>query len=399
MARPFSLHRRPSKKIKRPIYFARFADPGDFPTTVTTRETSKVRAEAWALAELERRRAITAKRAERLANPTVAEYAAGFWEPTGFYAESRRVRGKSVSRGHLDIQESYTRNHVLPKWGHLPVAEITTAAVDRWVVQLHQAGTLAPATINKILQCLRSLLDGAVSIGAIAFNPATNVKPVYVTTVERGVLTDDEVRAVLVWPGPWRDYRMYALNTLAFATGARMGELRGLPVDAVHANHIEIRQSWEEKYGLKPPKYGSVRAVPISPHVSAVMQRLIEETRPTSLVFYGAAGLDRPMSKSHIEKNLHRAIVRMKTPAGLTAAERPAVTARISAELTARNIGVHSWRHKLNTVLRSAGVPDAKIRLLTGHRSSAMTDWYTRFQATDFTDVATVQTSLLESAV
>ena len=59
------------------------------------------------------------------------------------------------------------------------------------------------------------------------------------------------------------------------------------------------------------------------------------------------------------------------------------------------NVGFHSWRHKLNTLLRAAGVPDAKIRLLTGHRSKEMTDWYTQFLETDMVDVTEAQVRLL----
>ena len=65
------------------------------------------------------------------------------------------------------------------------------------------------------------------------------------------------------------------------------------------------------------------------------------------------------------------------------------------AEIEMRNVAFHSWRHKLNTLLRAAGVPDAKIRLLTGHRSKEMTDWYTQFLHTDLTDVTAVQTRAL----
>ena len=68
---------------------------------------------------------------------------------------------------------------------------------------------------------------------------------------------------------------------------------------------------------------------------------------------------------------------------------------KVLAEIKARDVGSHSWRHKLNTLLRAAGVPDAKIRLLTGHRSREMTDWYTGFLETDMADVTEAQVKLL----
>ncbi|MBD3666459.1 MAG: site-specific integrase [Kangiella sp.] len=267
-----------------------------------------------------------------------------------------------------------------------------------WIISLHKSGTLAPATVNKILQCFRSLLAGAVSAGYIPHNPASNVEPVKMTHRKRGVLTDDEVRELLQWPGPWTDYRHYAINTLAFATGARIGEIRGLHVKDVHTDRVDILYSWEEGYGLKEPKYGSVRSVPISEHVYSVLEKVVTDYRPTSLLFYGAKSHDRPVSKTWIEKGLHRALVRMMMPEisdDTPEKKRAEIVRGVENQLKERNIGVHSWRHKLNTVLRSAGVPDSKIRLLTGHRSEGMTDHYTRYAAADFSDVRTIQTALL----
>jgi hypothetical protein len=34
-----------------------------------------------------------------------------------------------------------------------------------------------------------------------------------------------------------------------------MGEIRGFLVENAKADHVEIRHSWEEGSGLKPPKY------------------------------------------------------------------------------------------------------------------------------------------------
>ncbi|MFA7567503.1 MAG: tyrosine-type recombinase/integrase [Alkalispirochaeta sp.] len=397
-ARPYALYRRYRTKTKY-SYYARLRDPetGKLTKTVATGKTSKREADEWVKRYLAGQ---TVDVDTSGAPVTVRELAAGFWDPSGHYAESRRVRGYPVSRGHLDISEGYTRNHIIPAWGPVPVADITTGAIDRWIIDLHQRGTVAPATVNKILQCFRSLLDGAVSAGHIADNPARAVKPVRVVHRERGVLTDDEVRELLQWPGPWTDYRHYAINTLAFATGARIGEIRALHVKDVHPDRVDILYSWEQGYGIKAPKYGSVRSVPISKHVYSVLEKVVTDYYPTSLLFYGAKSHDRPVSKSWIEKGLHRALVRMMTPEipdDTPDEKRAEIVQTVESNIKERNIGVHSWRHKLNTVLRAAGVPDSKIRLLTGHRGQSMTDHYTRYAAADFTDVRNIQTALLEA--
>ena len=163
----------------------------------------------------------------------------------------------------------------------------------------------------------------------------------------------------------------------------RMGEIRGLLVDNVKADHVQIRHSWEEGHGLKEPKYNSVRDVPISQRVAAGIGRVIALTAPDSIVFYSAGDKARPMSKSVIEKQLYRAL---------------AVIGIDDTERRARALVFHSHRHTLNTLLRSRGIPDSKVRAITGHRSAQMSDWYTHYKATDFSDVLAVQADAFRGA-
>ena len=101
----------------------------------------------------------------------------------------------------------------------------------------------------------------------------------------------------------------------------------------------------------------------------------MERSRPQTLFFYGAAGHDKPMSKSYIAKNLYKALEKI----GISEEER-----------IERNLTFHSHRHTLNTILRAAGVPDAIIRMMTGHRNQSMTELYTHFRKEDYSEVAKV---------
>jgi integrase len=60
-----------------------------------------------------------------------------------------------------------------------------------------------------------------------------------------------------------------------------------------------------------------------------------------------------------------------------------------------RNITFHSWRHFFNTALRSGGIADSKTQKLTGHKTAAMTEHYTHFNLSDFSDVKTLQETLV----
>jgi integrase len=311
---------------------------------------------------------------------TLSVYAVGFWRPDAPFAVDRAAHGRAVSNGYLDVAEIYTRKHLLPAWGTWKLRDLTAKRLDAWVVNLHRRGELAPATINKLIQTLRAILEQAIEDDWIRENPAERIRTIRVRRPSRSILTPSEVLTLLASPDPWDDFRQYAINVLAATTGLRMGEVRALLVDNVKPDHVEVRRSWEQGYGPREPKAESARDIPIAAKVHEILFRVIRETTPTSLLFYGKDGKDSPMSKSWIEKNLARALENVGIPL---------------AEQRERRITFHGWRHFLNSLMRSSGVSDAKTRRVTGHRTAAMTEWYTSWAAVDISEVVTIQDSLL----
>jgi integrase len=370
----FYLIARKDVKIKgRPVFYCRFRNgQGDLLAWRSTGETSRTRAELWALARLNASK-------DRRENITLEAFAKDFWSPEGVFARARSDHGFTTSKNYLEFAESYTRNHLLPVWGACRLRELTPGKIDAWIVRLRRESQLAPATLNKLLSTLRTILGQALAQGYLAENPASFVKPVRTESTSRGILTPAEVMRLFAGPEIWADHRHFTLNLLAATTGMRMGEVRGLLLENVKGDHVQVRQSWEQGHGLKPPKYNSIREVPICERVAGALSRVIAEYRPTSLVFYGTA-LDRPLSKNCIEGNLYRTLVKV----GISDLER-----------RRRGITFHSHRHFLNTLLRSRGVPDSKVRQITGHRSPRLSDLYTHYRAEDFREVVEAQEGLL----
>ena len=389
----FSLYKR--KNQKKIIYYAKIRTI-DGEKRVSTGETSKSAAMNWTseyLRELEDQETQKAVRANSI---TIKEFSKGFWDEDGNYATGKRARLRTISHGYLYICRSATKNYIVPKWGKYKLTDLTPAVIDRWVIELIQKPQLklkrkkgskkkeyiqlAPATVNRILQIMKVMLEQACAEGYIANNPAKHVKPICNQSYkQRGVLTSVEVKALLN-PNIWDDYRHYAINLLTLATGMRISEVRGLLISQIHPDHIQVHTAWEEHYGLKEPKWGSVRDVPITPKVYSVLMKVIEEYRPKTIVFYGKYSLDSPMSKSVIEKHLYKALKKI----GIDEEARKQ-----------RHLTFHSHRHTLNTMLRSAGVHDAKVRAITGHKQESMTERYTHFGVQDFSEVTKVQTAFL----
>ncbi len=368
---PFSIFKKHTGKGKKIFYYAKFRDQGtgDYWKRISTGCSNRVAAALWAKEELKKEEDI------KKSGTLLRNYCAGFWDPGSDYARAKTARGFSLSMGFLEVSESNTRNHILPVWGDCCLDDITPGKIDKWILELYKEGTLAPPTVNKILQTLKTILDRAVTEKLIKENPAEFVKPVRNAIKKRGVFTPGEIKLLFQNQDTWIDIKHYTINLLACTTGARMGEIRGLKIDCLHSDYIEIKRSWEEGHGLKPPKYDSVRDVPISKKVFEALDHVVHLTRPEGILFYSAASKDRPLSKSVIQKGLYSALAAI----GITELER-----------RQRNLVFHSWRHTLNSILRSRGIPDIKVKLITGHRSDRMSDHYTHFKAGDYEDVLSV---------
>ena len=376
---PFTLYKRKTVKKNQHIYYAKITE--DFREhRVSTGCTNKGAAEIWVMKYLREREEEKKHKQLKKKQITFREFAKDFWSEKSRYVRSKRARNYSFSKTYLNNAAGNARNHLIPTWGKYPLRSITSYQIDDWVIGLVEQRIYASSTINKLLQQLRIILDQACYERMLDENPAKFVRPVKNIFKKRGVLSPQEVRQLFVDPKIWKDYRHYAINLLTLSTGMRLGEIRGLLVTDIYQDHIAVRHSWEDHVGLKEPKWGSVRDIPITMQVYEILEQVIIQTRPKALVFYGK-NLDVPMSKSHIEKSFYKGLHAI----GISEEERKQ-----------RNVTFHSHRHTLNTLLRSSGVSDAKIRSITGHKSIEMTDHYTHFQMSDFSEVLVTQQSLLQ---
>ncbi len=266
----------------------------------------------------------------------------------------------------------------MPQWGNYRLKDLSPKKIDRWVIDMASDGRIAPATVNQRLQVLKVMLDEACKQEYLTDNPAQYIKPVGDTAEEKGVLSLQEVKALLN-PLIWEEYKYYVITLLTLATGIRISEVRGLQVSQVHPTYVQIHTAWEEKYGLKEPKYGSVRDIPITPFIYEALQEVVQTSGATVLVFYGAEH-ETPISKSWIANRYYKALERI----GIDKVTR-----------LQRNLTFHSLRHTTNTILRSAGIADSKVRMLTGHRQESMTERYTHFRIENLQEISKVQQAML----
>lgn len=210
---PYSIHKRPTKRKNRHVYYARFRDEsGIYTSAISTGCFNRDDAVRWCEKRLVARR-------EHKTSITLKDFAEGFWKPSGSYAEAKVARGFTLSPGTLYVAKLTTNKHIIPKWGSWLLRDLSASKLDAWIIQLRKSGELAPASINHILQALRTILAQAVSEGFINENPAEFVKPVKLVQVQRGILTFAEAKELLSSPSIWRDRTHFVLNLVAACTG------------------------------------------------------------------------------------------------------------------------------------------------------------------------------------
>jgi integrase len=362
-------------------YSFRQAD-GQLATAMSTRETSKGAAEAWALNCLRERGAPRPG-----GGLTFAAYAVDWWVWGSCpYIASKEARGFRISHGYADRRHYWLHKFVLPQFGERRLAEITPASIEAWVMGLYREGRLSPASVNRILGTLKVMLQEAVRLGHLMVNPASAVGELKETPRERGVFSLDELHRLFgpgTLGGVWAwDPRHYAANMLAAATAMRIGEVRGLQRRNVHAGHVAVLTAWGS-YGLTVPKWNGVRLVPIPAAVQTALQNVMEgspHVDPEDLVFWGANGR-HPLSATALLGALRKALVRI----GVSLEEQ-----------RTRNLCFHSHRHTLNTVLRGK-VSGENLRRVTGHKTLALTDNYDHPGIEHLEDVRREQEALFGS--
>ncbi len=329
--RPFNLYKRPTIKNGKFIYYVQFYDEYDNRLiALSTGQSSKAAAENWAYDKLNKGIITTEK------NITFEKFAEDWWIGDKCpYIKGELARGASLSRAYCD----------------------------------------------HALTCLNVMLKKAVRQEYLHENPAAKIKRLKEDPKEKGILTIEEVKALFrdedierVWNG---NLKHFTLNLLSASTGMRMGEVQALQVQHIHEKYISVIHSWDRKYGLKEPKRNSKRSIPVPSKTGAYLQKVINAstfTKPDDLIFFGK---DRtyPVRNEAISKSFYKALISI----GISEEERKA-----------RNITFHSWRFLYNTLLRGR-ISEIKLRRLTGHRTEQMSDWYTRFDISDYQDALQIQ--------
>lgn len=382
--RPYSIQKRPTIQKNRSIYYIKFRHPdtGVYISAVSSGCTSKAGAANWADEQIR----VGKVRSFARGRITFGELAKEFWDyDKSSYIKGKLARGDSISQGYASISIGYCRKYLVPAFGQKVLDTLKPMDFEEFILALSQEHGLSASSVNRVYTCFRVMIREAIRLGYLERDPTEKVRLVRETSEEKGILTLMEARMLFgkdalieYWNN---DQVAMTANALAAATGMRLGEIRGLTLGCVHEDYVEVLHSWEESFGLKEPKRGSSRIVPITASLYKsliAISKLHRLEQPDQLVFCGSKP-KVPISKWSLPHKLEEALSSI------------GMTKEIQHE---RRITFHSWRHFFNSMLRGK-FPDEKLRLMTGHKTEEMTERYSHALPEDLKKVRDLQKKIL----
>lgn len=280
------------------------------------------------------------------------EYLENFWKyETSPYIREKLAHGQSIGRHHCYEMKCRFNRYWKHYFINYSLGSITRQDLREFSLSLAESG-LAPASINKIMTVGNTCLTWAFKEGIIKNDPTVGLIRFSGEPKKRGILTLVEVQKL--FSTHWKDKRAYVGNLLACTTGMRSGEILAVKLNDIEDHAINIRHSWSVYDGLKAPKNGETRRVPLLPEVKSKILELAKEN-PFGLkgfIFYSTKD-DKPTYKNILLNGLHNAL----SDIGINAEER--------------GIVFHSWRHYFASRMTDRMTAE-QVSRITGHKSRAV---------------------------
>ncbi len=175
------------------------------------------------------------------------------------HGEAKRGLKRTTLRGYRQILDAY----LLPAFGELPAADITTEMIEGW-----HSGFRRSRTAERVLVVMGTILGYAHRRGWVPDNAAQYVErhPVRYSG-DYDFYSREEVEALVRAAASEQDAAIYATAAM---TGLRRGELLALRWRDVDFAGQAIRVRGNYSFGeVVTPKSGKVRVVPMVPEVAA----------------------------------------------------------------------------------------------------------------------------------
>ena len=255
-------------------------------------------------------------------------------------------------------REQIAKNHIIPKWGRIPIDSIKTSDLQMWFNDLESQG-YSHETLLKIKNNMNPVLDAAVEDGYISRNPmrSTRLKIGGAETIHHKAIPSDKMRDIRIKISDIKDDRVRRMATLLCNTGMRLEEVLGLKWEDIDFidNWIYIERAvvhpTRNMPEVKCPKsVTSKRRIPLT----NTIKLQLGERFTSGFVLHSDGSDTRQCPLSYTEAR--RCIKKIKDMFGL------------------QNYSAHDFRDTCATEWREAGIPTDIIARLLGHSKSDITE-------------------------
>jgi len=313
---------------------------------------------------------------------TLEAYAAPYFIPGSCpWFAREHGRGNTVQDHYRDQHRARLEIHILPQFGRVAPGDLSPVAIERWLYGLDYASQ----TKKHILEAFRIVLRDMYRERLIRFTP-DDITPPVVRHAETATFTDDELATIFpsdmaAFRELWgRRFPLGVLLAVAYSTGMRTGEIRGLQWPAIHADRggLVVVATINRDGVPAIPKAKSVRAIPVPVWSLA----LLDSWRAVAAASEAGAGyvfpgrgdrhpwVDSGAAAHTLEVMRDRLGLSHVTPHGL----RHGYNTRMRGLLA--GAGFDPYFDRANGFRMTSDATDAVLRAFTGHRSPRMTDLY-----------------------
>jgi len=304
-----------------------------------------------------------------------------FWDyDKSEYIQDKLSHGYRFSRCHAYECLKRLKKDIKPFFGDKKLNCVTTEDLEK-LTNLLAARGLATSTIHSALLICCTPLKWAFKKQIIPSNPAFGLTKFSITNKERGVLTKAEAAAVFAVK--WKDKRAFVASLVAATTGARQGECLALRLSDIGEDTINIIHSYSPIDGLKCPKNGHKRVVPLLPEVKDALLDLLKDNPfnvDNPFIFYSTQQ-DKPTEPNIIREGLNEAMIKIKV------------------DYKGRNITFHSWRHFFCSQITQQ-IEGEKVAKVSGHLSEEVFKRYAgHIEAKNIQEVGNAAAQVFENIV
>jgi len=240
---------------------------------------------------------------------------------------------------------------------------------------------------NAIISSLEKPLKYAAQQWIIPKDPTSGIVRYAVERRNTDPFTKDEIRALSasVWDNPMGKLAFL----LAIHTGMRMGEVQALRIEDLELREsmngelylVHVSHSWSKTHGLKCPKNGKPRIVPIPDWLWYELRAMNAGAEDAESFVFSSTRRENPVSDKVLRAALRSAL------------EQIGITIEQQEE---RNLRFHSARHYFNSALAPL-VQNESLRKVIGHSSPEMTERYHHVTDIELEMVAAAQKTAFQT--